>query len=168
MPRMKIWLMATIVWPAKVSHHWVGPVENTFDRMHSKTSSSSQVEHVIIIGGQVTLLGHLRSPLRELIVILYTHLSKLTRPSSLLARWPSLLPRWSSWSYLEPASCAGARRTKEDAQSKALVFLSWCGDADGSNDDAANVEGHVVSLIRWYERGPSQRGESVAEMENVK
>ena len=46
-------------------------------------------------------------------------------------------------------------------------FLSWCGDADGSNDDAANVEGHVVSLIRWYERGPSQRGESVAEMENV-
>ena len=122
MPRMKIWLMATIVWPAKVSHHWVGPVENTFDTMNSTTSSSSQVEHVIIIGGQVTLLGHLRSPLRELIVILYTHLSKLTRPSSLLARWPSLLPRWSSWSYLEPASCAGARRTKEDAQSKALVF----------------------------------------------
>ena len=32
MPRMKIWLAATTVWPVKVSHHWVGPVLNTFSQ----------------------------------------------------------------------------------------------------------------------------------------
>ena len=28
---MNIWLIATTVWPRKVNHHWVGPVENTWN-----------------------------------------------------------------------------------------------------------------------------------------
>ena len=32
-PRMKIWLTATTLWPRNVSHHWSGWVANTFNQL---------------------------------------------------------------------------------------------------------------------------------------